>query len=328
MGTVFRARDPRIGGRVVAIKLLKGGLDNPELQARFKQEADAAGVLEHDNIVRILDVGDHQDQPFIAMEYIDGETLADKIVHEVRLELATKLQLMEELCDGLAYAHSFKIVHRDIKPPNLMVERRRGRLKILDFGIAKLSGSGMTRAGAFLGTLNYMSPEQVDGRPDLDHRSDIFSVGAVFYELLTYRRAFPGNLRDRLLERILSERPEPITVRVPDIDPEIERIVFHALEKDPADRFQDLETMRREVAVVRKRFRAASGPHRIPMSPAAEARPAVDRPQPSTNGTGEAIGSTLDRSPRKPVDDRPLPDRPEAPGPPPDSTETAWRSAK
>lgn len=257
MGTVFRARDPRIAGRLVAIKLLKEDIDNPELRARFKQEADAAGALDHDNIVRILDAGDHEGQPFIAMDYIDGETLADKIKHKVNLPLLTKLQFMEELCDGLAYAHSFRIVHRDIKPANLIVERRRSRLKILDFGIAKLSDSAMTKAGVFIGTINYMSPEQISGQTDLDHRSDIFSVGSVFYELLTYKRAFPGALHDGVMGRVMHQEPQSLVELVPTIDPEIERIVRQALRKNPADRYQDLSTMQREVARVRKRLEKA-----------------------------------------------------------------------
>ena len=125
MGTLLRARDPKIGGRTVAIKLLKEGIDNDEIRRRFMQEANAAGVLEHENIVRIFDVGEQDGEPFIAMEYIDGETLSMWIRRKEPATVVRKLRLLEELCDGLAYAHSFNIVHRDIKPANLMVEKRR-----------------------------------------------------------------------------------------------------------------------------------------------------------------------------------------------------------
>src|SRR4029079_18181946 len=136
MGTLLRARDPKIGGRTVAIKLLKEGIDNDEIRRRFMQEAHAAGVLEHENLVRIFRVGEEDGEPFIAMEYIDGETLSMWIRRKEPATVTRKLRLMEELCDGLAYAHSFNIVHRDIKPANLMVQTRRGRLSILALGHA------------------------------------------------------------------------------------------------------------------------------------------------------------------------------------------------
>ena len=141
------------------------------------------------------------------MEYIDGETLSMWIRRKEPASVTRKLRLLEELCDGLAYAHTFNIVHRDIKPANLMVEKRRGRLKILDFGIAKLADSGITNAGALIGSFNYMSPEQVRGLP-IDHRSDIFSCGAVMFELISYKQAFPGGLGDGVLGRI-AEQPSP-----------------------------------------------------------------------------------------------------------------------
>jgi serine/threonine-protein kinase len=253
MGTLLRARDPKIGGRTVAIKLLKEGIDNDEIRRRFMQEANAAGVLEHENIVRIFDVGEQDGEPFIAMEYIDGETLSMWIRRKEPASVSRKLRLLEELCDGLAYAHTFSIVHRDIKPANLMVEKRRGRLKILDFGIAKLADSGITNAGALIGSFNYMSPEQVRGLP-IDHRSDIFSCGAVMFELLSYKQAFPGGLGDGVLGRI-AEQPSPrLRQALPDADPEIEQIIDKALEKDPGRRYPDLPAMHRDLTRVRRRL--------------------------------------------------------------------------
>jgi serine/threonine protein kinase len=253
MGTLLRARDPKIGGRTVAIKLLKEGIDNDEIRRRFMQEANAAGVLEHENIVRIFDVGEQDGEPFIAMEYIDGETLSQWIRRKEPATVTRKLRLLEELCDGLAYAHSFNIVHRDIKPANLMVEKRRSRLKILDFGIAKLADSGITNAGALIGSFNYMSPEQVRGLP-IDNRSDIFSVGAVMFELLSYKQAFPGGLGDGVLGRI-AEQPAPrLRQVIPDADPEVEQIINKALEKDPGRRYPDLPAMHRDLTRVRRRL--------------------------------------------------------------------------
>ena len=263
MGTLLRARDPKIGGRTVAIKLLKEGIDNDEIRRRFMQEANAAGVLEHENIVRIFDVGEQDGEPFIAMEYIDGETLSMWIRRKEPASMVRKLRLLEELCDGLAYAHGFNIVHRDIKPANLMVEKRRGRLKILDFGIAKLADSGITNAGALIGSFNYMSPEQVRGLP-IDHRSDIFSCGAVMFELLSYKQAFPGGLGDGVLGRIAEQAAPQLRQVIPDADPEVEQIINKALEKDPNRRYPDLPAMHRDLTRVRRRLErdeSMSGEH-------------------------------------------------------------------
>src|SRR5262245_6998208 len=161
MGSLYRARDPRIG-RVVAIKLLREDYENHELRDRFAREARSAGCLNHPNIVTIFDIGEHEGLPFIAMEYVAGESLDAIIQSKPALPLARKLQWIEEVCAGLAHAHEAGIVHRDIKPANLMVAAE-GPIKVLDFGIAKLTSSDMTQPGAMLGTLNYMSPEQVTG---------------------------------------------------------------------------------------------------------------------------------------------------------------------
>ena len=198
MGSLFLARDPAID-RLVAIKLLRHGLDTEPLRERFAREARAAGRLRHPHIVTIFDVGEHDGDPFIAMEFLAGETLAELIRDGARLSLSRRLKLLEELCDGLGYAHRAGLVHRDIKPANLMVDAD-GVLKILDFGIVRVSDSGMTQAGVLVGTVNYMSPEQVVGST-VDHRSDIFAVGLVAYELISGRQAFPGTMKDRLAEQ-------------------------------------------------------------------------------------------------------------------------------
>src|SRR5262249_4234244 len=189
MGTLYRARDPRIG-RIVAIKVLKEDFDTAELRDRFSREARAAGCLSHPNIVTIYDVGEQDGLPFIAMQYVRGETFIDILARSPPLPVDRKLQLIEEVCVGLADAHEAGIVHREIKPGNLIVSSD-GVVKILDFGIAKLSSAGLTMPGVIMGTLNSMAPEQAKGRP-VDARTDIFAVGVVTYELLSHQPAFSG----------------------------------------------------------------------------------------------------------------------------------------
>ena len=254
MGSLFLARDPAID-RLLAIKLLRRGLDTDALRERFAREARAAGRLRHPHIVTVFDVGEHDGDPFIAMEFLAGETLSELIRNNARLSLARRLKLLEELCDGLAYAHRAGLVHRDIKPANLMVDAD-GVLKILDFGIVRVSDSGMTQAGVLVGTVNYMSPEQVVGAV-VDHRSDIFAVGLVAYELISGRQAFAGSIKEGLLNRILNVAFEPLTSVVPGLDAEVASIVDQALKKDPAERYQELARMRNDLARARARIERA-----------------------------------------------------------------------
>jgi eukaryotic-like serine/threonine-protein kinase len=253
MGSLYLARDPEMD-RLLAIKLLREDVESDELRERFKHEARAHARLNHQNIVTVYDVGEDMDRPFIAMEYIEGNTISGVIRAREDMPLDRKLLLMEQLCDGLAYAHRAGIVHRDIKPANLMLDGR-GALKILDFGIARIghaAATGMTQAGTLMGTLNYMSPEQMTGRP-VDHRTDIFAVGAVVYEFLAYQRAFPGDIQDGVLHRIIHEPPPPLDKFVPGIDDAVVAIVAKALEKDRENRYQDLDQMRQDIAKYRAR---------------------------------------------------------------------------
>jgi hypothetical protein len=254
MGALYRARDPRIG-RYVAIKMLRPGYDTPELRDRFCREARAAGCLSHPNIVTIYDIGEHDGLPFIAMEYVRGETFADLVCLRPPLPVLRKLQLAEEVCAGLAHAHEAGIVHRDIKPENLIVGSE-GTVKILDFGIARLTASEITLPGAIMGTLNYMSPEQVRGGA-VDARADIFSFGAVLYELLSHQPAFPGQLAQEVLHVILNGTPTPIIEYCPDIDPRLVRVIERALEKDPDRRFQTIASVQKELASIRLQPHAA-----------------------------------------------------------------------
>jgi serine/threonine protein kinase len=256
MGAVYLARDPAID-RLVAIKLLREGFDSAELRARFLREARSAGRLQHVNIVTIFDVGEHQKRPFIAMEYLEGETLQEVIRRRALLTVGRKLQLMDELCAGLQYAHAGGIVHRDIKPSNVMLAGD-GVLKVLDFGIARINdasgSSSYTQAGALMGTLNYMAPEQMIGLPDVDARADMFSAGAVFYELLTYKQAFPGGLDSGIMHKIIDASPEPAEKVDPTLDPDLIAIVNRCLEKSRDNRYPDMAAVRRDLALLRRRY--------------------------------------------------------------------------
>ena len=248
MGALYRARDPRIG-RYVAIKQLRPEFDTPELRDRFSREAAAAGGLSHPNIVTIFDVGEDEGLPFIAMEYVRGETFTDVLGLRPPLSVLRKMQLIEEVCAGLAHAHEAGIVHRDIKPANLIVGSE-GIVKILDFGIAKLSSSGITLPGVILGTLNYMAPEQVRGEA-VDARADVFAVGAVLYELLTHRQAFPGRASSEVLDKILNGVPQPIAEVYPDVDQRLVELVDHALEKNRDRRIPEIALLQKELANIR-----------------------------------------------------------------------------
>jgi serine/threonine-protein kinase len=249
MGTVYLGRDADLD-RSVAIKVLRNPLSDEELLQRFLREARAAANLRHENIITIYEVGEHDRQPFMAMEYVDGPSLGQVITARDPLPLGRRLSYIEQVCAGLQHAHREGIVHRDIKPPNLMVDRG-DVIRIVDFGIARVEGSGMTMDGTLIGSLNYMSPEQMLGRP-VDLRSDIFAVGAVAYELLCYRQAFPGTLNDGLLHRLPHEPPPALSSLCTDLPAEIERIVMRALAKAPDDRFTDLEQMRVAMREVRR----------------------------------------------------------------------------
>jgi predicted Ser/Thr protein kinase len=271
MGNLYLAHDPNTN-RLVALKLLNATLDSLELRERFAREARALAALNHPNIVNIYDTGEFEDSPFIVMEYVRGETLAEMIKRRATLSISQKLKLMAELCAGLAQAHEAGIIHRDIKPANLMVDQQ-GRLKILDFGIARVAEGNRTRVGLpltqvnmMIGTPGYMSPEQIEGG-EVDHRSDIFAVGAVCYELLSYDEAFAGTNTRQIESSVLRGQPAPLAAVVPGLDPEIDEIVLRALKRDPNKRYQDAATFERALERVRARMGDAPAPPRRPTPP-------------------------------------------------------------
>jgi eukaryotic-like serine/threonine-protein kinase len=296
MGSLYLARDPAID-RLVAIKVLKEGFDDEAARERFAREARAAGRLHHPNIVTVFDVGEHEKRPFIAMEFVSGETLAQIIKRRALTRVWEKLALLEDLCAGLYFAHTAGIVHRDIKPANVMRDDS-GTLKILDFGIARAGTVGITRAGDVVGTLNYMSPEQLLGE-HVDHRTDIYSVGALAYELLTNQMAFPGSVQTGVLSKILQANRVPLASLVPDIDPDICAVIDRAMTRDPNERHPDLAALREDFAAIRERL-LETAPFEIAADSDAETLFAGARPPSGTlpKSASRARPSTLRKTAR------------------------------
>ena len=252
MGSLYLARDPAID-RLVAIKLLREGFEEESLRQRFAREVRATGKLHHPNIVTVFDTGEHDNRPFIAMEYVAGETLASAIHRRAPASIVEKLTILEEVCDALGCAHEAGIIHRDIKPANVMIEDATGTVKVLDFGIAHAGETGLTNAGEMVGTLNYMAPEQISGAV-VDQRADIYAVGVLAYELLSYQRAFAGTMQEGLLARLLHGAPPAIESVMPGIDLPLSAVVARAMAKQPSDRYADMEQLRQELEAVRTRL--------------------------------------------------------------------------
>ena len=255
MGTLYLAHDPVLG-RSVALKLFLGDLDQPDARERFVREARAAAALSHPHIVTIYDYGEYSSQPYMVLEFIDGQTLASLIRRRIDIPAITKLRWMEELCSAVEYAHVRGVIHRDIKPLNLMIDSY-GRLKVLDFGIARMRGSLASHATARIGTAGYMAPEQIRGG-NIDPRSDLFSIGIVAYEAFSFVEPFAAEVEPAITNRILEVDPKPLSEVVPSIDPELAELVWKALRKDPDARFQDAESMRLAFSGVRRRIEALS----------------------------------------------------------------------
>jgi len=288
MGEVYRAKDPRLG-RDVAIKVLPASFSaDADRLRRFEQEARAAGILNHPNITAVLDIGEHEGAPYVVQELLEGETLRQAMAGD-KLPARKAIDYAIQIAHGLAAAHEKGIVHRDLKPENVFVTRD-GRVKILDFGLARVThaeegsqatnlptATAGTEPGMVLGTLGYMSPEQVRGR-SADARSDIFSFGAILYEMLAGQRAFRGDSAADTMSAILKEDPPDLSVTNANVPPGLERIVRHCLEKSPEQRFQSA----RDLAFDLEALSGTSAPRR-----------ADALPRSSLVGRSRALGLTL-----------------------------------
>src|SRR5579862_4147138 len=291
MGEVYRARDTRLG-RDVAIKILPQKFsDRPELRERFEREARTISALNHARICTIYDVGHQDDVQFLVMEFLQGETLAERI-QKGPLPLRETLRIGMEVCEALDAAHRAGIVHRDLKPANVMLTA--SGAKLMDFGLAKASAasasgnttattnapllsaaetisgpsplSPLTSAGQVVGTIQYMSPEQIEGK-EADARSDIFALGAVLYEMATGKRPFNGKSQISLATAILEKDPEPIRTLQPTLPVSLDRVISTCLQKHPDDRFQSARDIRLELKWIPETVAQ-------PVSPAPEPAPA------------------------------------------------------
>jgi len=239
MGVVYRARDPIIN-RLVALKTITTGVaDDPAMLQRFYREAQSAGGLQHPNIVTIYDMGEAGELPYIAMELVEGENLEQVIARGSALPISLKLVYAMQACRAFDYAHKRGIVHRDIKPGNIMVNKD-GTVKVVDFGIARVLEASRTQTGMLIGTFAYMSPEQYHGE-HADERSDIWSFGVLFYELLTYKKPFSSPTPASLMHNICDEDPVPLGQVLPECPKELELAVHKMLRKSPGERYQSME---------------------------------------------------------------------------------------
>lgn len=279
MGVVYKVQDTKLD-RFVALKFLPPHLAaSDQDKARFIREAKSAAALNHPNVCSIIDIQEHDAQMFIVMEFVDGHTLMEK---KSSLTQKQAIDYAIQIAEGLAAAHEKGIVHRDIKPENIMI-RKDGIVQVMDFGLAKLGGvSRLTKAGSTVGTLGYMSPEQVQGQ-ETDHRSDIFSFGVLLYEMVTGKSPFTGAHESAILYEIVNvDVPPPSTVK-PEIDPELDRIVMECMEKDPNERMQSIK----QVAIDLNRFKRTSSRMRMSQtfpSRAVMSGSITSRPSPSFDG--------------------------------------------
>ncbi len=281
MGVVYKAQDTKLD-RIVALKFLPPHLSASETdKARFIQEAKAASTLNHPNICTIYSIEEHDGQLFIAMEFVDGQTLQQR---KPSISLKQAIDIGTQVAEGLAAAHEKGIVHRDIKPENIMV-RKDGIVQIMDFGLAKLRNASsqvnrLTKEGSTVGTAGYMSPEQIQGM-EADHRSDIFSYGILLYELLTGQLPFKGVHETALAYEIVNVDAAPMSSIKPDLDPLLDAIVLECLEKDMNERAQSIK----QIAVDLKRYKRESSRQRVSRITAARPVSALAAESSSALGT-------------------------------------------
>ena len=242
MGIVYQGYDPKID-RVVALKTIRkdrlaDSRDGEDLAVRFQDEIRAAGKLVHPNIIIVYDTGEDEETAYVAMEYVEGDTLENLIQRKIRFSREQIIDIFGQICDGLAYTHRRGIVHRDLKPSNIMLVKGK-RVKITDFGISKAIGASsslLKHTSILLGTPRYMSPEQITGR-EVDGRSDLFSLGIILYQLLTGESPFQGDNISTLLFNIVNKNPIPPSQVDPAVPPVYDEVITKALAKDPGKRY-------------------------------------------------------------------------------------------
>lgn len=245
MGVVYRARDPQIG-RLVALKTIYRDLAGSQgLRERFLQEAQAAGRLQHPNIVTIYEIGEADGVTYIVMEYLEGHTLERVISRAMPLRLVHKIRYILDVCRGLQFAHRRRVIHRDIKPSNIFITVE-GVVKILDFGIARLADPTQNRqqtpTGVMVGTMNYLSPEQLRGEP-ANEGTDIWAVGVTTYELLSYQKPFSADNIAQSVQNVLDKEPASLGELVPNCPLDLEKLVSGMLRKDPQERFRTIDDL-------------------------------------------------------------------------------------
>ena len=319
MGVVFKGRDPLIG-RAVAVKTITTGVaESADMLQRFYREAQAAGGLQHPNIVTIYELAESGGAPFIAMEYLEGESLEKLIARKPPLPLATKVGFVVQACRALDYAHRRGVIHRDVKPANIVVTRD-GIVKVVDFGIARLANTSATQTGMLVGTLAYMSPERVRGE-QAGAPGDIWALGVVLYELIAYQRPFNGENHAALLVSILQNEPPSLRQFFPECPLALERVVLKSLRKNENERYPSMAVLLKDIEKVysslltRERFQAAKEvtPAQLPgIKPGAQPAPTVLLPSnaiPPAAGPGgaPALAKPGARPPSKAILNQPAP---------------------
>jgi serine/threonine protein kinase len=312
MGLVYEALDPRLDRRVAIKTILKSHLlDDTVAQdysRRFVREAQAAARLTHPNIVTVFDFGEEEEVAYIVMEFIEGSELAQHFDNQNYFALPEAVRILCELLDALAYAHDRGIVHRDVKPANVMIDRA-GRVKLTDFGVARLvdTGADRTMPGTMVGTPSYMSPEQIQGLA-VGSRTDLFAVGVILYQFLTHERPFGGGGQWAVQRKILHEDPLPPSQLVPTSPRIFDAIALRALAKNPEHRFQSASTFASELRLALQTLPAGTPP---PARPEAQADITImlTRPRPSIAATPTDDRSTLPGSRAAPVATAPAPQR-------------------
>jgi tetratricopeptide (TPR) repeat protein len=285
MGDVYRAHDRTLNRDVAVKTMAELYASDDQLVQRFQREAQSAAALNHPNVVTVFDFGSEQGKFYLAMELLDGADLKELIAARSLNDLWDKLDVMEQIAEGLAYAHKQGVIHRDLKPANIRILPN-GRVKIMDFGLARIGTSEMTRTGMVMGTPNYMSPEQVRGTK-ADARSDIFSLGSVFYELLSGKKAFNADSMHTILYKVLEEEPDPVRNWVPGLPGPFVAFVERCLAKDPANRYQDAGEMRDALRKVREAL--ASGEYSLADADGTIAEGAFDPSAPTVMAPGTVV---------------------------------------